>query len=100
MNTNGLFCTTSVSGTQWSREWKNSSGTRIWLEQGGHVDSKTTVTFSKSFSNTNYTLVGCYAGTTDFNWTYGLCLKNKTNTSFVVGTSSGGANVDWYACGK
>lgn len=105
MNTSGLFCTTSVSGTTWSREWKNSSGTRVWLEQGGKTgyrdrNSNLTITLPKAFSNTNYTVIVSIATNgiiTDEN--DALTINSITTTSF--GTFSWGSRATlWYACGK
>lgn len=102
MNTSGLFCTTSVSGTNWSREWKNSSGTRIWLEQGGRVgqrqgNGEVTVTLPKAFSNTDYTVVQSNIST--YNENESGVIRNITSTSFGIYAWAARGST-WYACGK
>lgn len=103
MNTNGLFCTTTVSGTSWSREWKNSSGGRVWLEQGGIQTTKTvanhTVTLPKSFSDTNYSVQLTYKAEDQAISNGGLDAHGYTTTSFVLEKYSAD-EVVWWACGK
>lgn len=105
MGSQGLFCTTTVSGANWSREWKDASGKRVWLEQGGKTgyrdgNSNLTITLPKAFSNTNYTVLvsiatqNIHTGEND-----ALTVNSITTTSF--GTFSWGARATlWYACGK
>ena len=102
MNTSGLFCTTSVSGTTWFREWKNSSGTRVWLEQGGRVGTRSRngeviVTLPKAFSNTNYTVV--QSNITTYKENESGVIMNITSTSFGIFAWAARGST-WYACGK
>ena len=58
-STNGLYVTTYVNGTEWYREYFSDANKtqRVWLEQGGDVtlvNGYATITFLRSFSNTQY----------------------------------------------
>ena len=105
MNTSGLYCTTSISGTQYYREWKNSSGTRVWLEQGGYFDkgkvTTQTITLLKAFSNANYVVITQStqntANNTDNNANKVIA---RTTTNFNVLNYEEAGVVLWYACGK
>ena len=82
------------SGTSWYRIYSDG-----WCEQGG-VKNLTnvagqTLTFIKSFLNTNYTLIGVGEGT-DATSNLGITAKG---TSSVTLNPSYGGDFDWMACG-
>ena len=108
ISSNGLYVTTYISGTNWYREWFSNSAktTRVWLEQGGYNAggneyTTQTVTFLKSFSNTNYSvLLGECGGYRSYN----PVVKNRTQTTMDLyqGAGSGGTITSqfWMVCGK
>ena len=92
---------TYVSGTSWYRIWSDG-----WIEQGGssqvNDDQTITLTFLKSFSNTNYIVSGCTKNSNNAS-NYGLPgFINKTTTTIQVNGISNGISpvyFDWRACG-
>lgn len=79
------------SGNSWYRI--QSDG---WLEQGGIVPSRGSVTYVKPFKDTNYTLV---LGTHDTNFEHGG-ISGKSATGFSHYDGKGWSYiVEWYACG-
>lgn len=86
------------SGTAWHRVWSNG-----WIEQGGH-GTGSSCTFSKSFSNKNYSFVvnasNDYTAHPDYVAAYEK-RGSRTTSSTGITTYSGGADGwDWYACGN
>lgn len=86
------------SGTAWHRVWSNG-----WIEQGGH-GTGSSCTFSKSFSNKNYSFVvnasNDYTSHPDYLAAYEK-RGSRTTSSTGITTYSGGADGwDWYACGN
>lgn len=81
---------TYSNGTSWYRIWSDG-----WCEQGGtRVATSTweTLTFLKSFINTNYTaLISNSAGGNTTN-----SIRNKTATSMQIYQN---VQYDWQACG-
>ena len=96
---NGLFITTYINGNSWYKEYFSDSEkkTRVWLEQGGVIYSRGSVTYLKNFENNNYTLV---LGT---HCTYyeggGIAGKSQSGFSYYNG-KGWSYDVDWYACGQ
>ena len=90
-----------VSGTSWYRVWSDG-----WIEQGGYLTMTaevTTLTFLKSFTNANYTIVGTKGRG---NATNSRVVNFSSLTAKTVGVSipfNNGLNTDynvnWYACG-
>lgn len=87
-----------VNGTSWYRVWSDG-----WIEQGG-ISNAGTITFLKSFSNTNYTLVktgkcegtnGDWYGGANYNAGY----YSKSVNNFVCYSNGQVTNYNWYACG-
>lgn len=86
------------SGTSWYRKWSDG-----WIEQGGH-GTGSRCTFSKSFSNKNYSFVvnasNDYTSHPDYLAAYEK-RGSRTTSSTGITTYSGGADGwDWYACGN
>ena len=106
ISTNGLYVTTYVNGSSWYREYFSNSEktTRVWLEQGGRIDSSysrdETITFLKAFSDNNYTIVKNFgfsnSGGTAAYW---VGLYATTATTATTRVHQGTLNI-WYACGK
>lgn len=91
------------SGTSWYRKYKSG-----WVEQGGYVSVSSynqngTVTFSKAFANTDYTVLTA-SGRSEGNGQGEMHLCQKTNLNFIYHMTSGSsyfANyAQWYACGQ
>lgn len=80
-------------GDKWCRVWSDG-----WKEQGGTWSGSQTITFLKSFANTQYTLTLGIIGP-------GYAQDNifggdRTVTSFKIGQAGGnGGSGTWYACG-
>lgn len=91
------------SGTSWYRVWSDG-----WIEQGGvtaYSSNRTTVTFLKKFSDTNYTVTLADTTRTNSNSDTGgtgTCpfAVNLTASNFIVSQASESARcTNWYACG-
>lgn len=92
----------SSDGNTWYRKW--ASG---WVEQGGNivgVDGWFTLTFPKSFSNSNYAI------TKTLNWNsnsneaivrefFGFHNRTTTSATTRCYTTPSGYSESWYACG-
>ena len=92
-------------GTEWYRIWSDG-----WIEQGGTTGLITsgdsynskTITFKKSFTNTNYTFTSCankYSTENGLGPAYPPFIFTKNNTSIIIGKYSWTDGIDWYACG-
>ena len=92
-------------GTEWYRIWSDG-----WIEQGGTTGLITsgnsynskTITFKKSFTNTNYTFTSCankYSTENGLGTAYPPFIFTKNNTSIIIGEYSWTDGIDWYACG-
>lgn len=81
-----------VNGTSWYRVWSDG-----WKEQGGVFVDTTSVTYLKSFSNTNYTIVLNYIEGTSGDVVVGQIAPRRTTTGFTINSSS--ISKSWYACG-
>ena len=92
-------------GTEWYRIWSDG-----WIEQGGTTGLITsgdsynskTITFKKSFTNTNYTFTSCankYSTENGLGIAYPPFIFTKNNTSIIIGKYSWTDGIDWYACG-
>ena len=92
-------------GTEWYRVWSDG-----WIEQGGTTGLITsgdsynskTITFKKSFTNTNYTFTSCankYSTENGLGTAYPPFIFTKNNTSIIIGQHSWTDGIDWYACG-
>ena len=92
-------------GTEWYRIWSDG-----WIEQGGTTGLITsgnsynskTITFKKSFTNTNYTFTSCankYSTENGLGNAYPPFIFTKNNTSIIIGKYSWTDGIDWYACG-
>jgi hypothetical protein len=92
-------------GTEWYRIWSDG-----WIEQGGTTGLITsgdsynskTITFKKSFTNTNYTFTSCankYSTENGLGTAYPPFIFTKNNTSIIIGKYSWTDGFDWYACG-
>ena len=92
-------------GTEWYRIWSDG-----WIEQGGTTGLITsgnsynskTITFKKSFTNTNYTFTSCankYSTENGLGNAYPPFIFTKINTSIIIGKYSWTDGIDWYACG-
>ena len=92
-------------GTEWYRIWSDG-----WIEQGGTTGLITsgdsynskTITFKKSFKNTNYTFTSCankYSTENGLGTAYPPFIFTKNNTSIIIGKYSWTDGIDWYACG-
>lgn len=82
-----------VEGANWYRKYKSG-----WLEQGG-IGETGTITFLKSFANTDYTYSVCYdSGSSDSP----LKVENKTQENMDIIKTLGGSvdNVSWEAKGQ
>lgn len=95
----GLFVTTYINGVSWYKEYFSDSEkkTRVWLEQGGVLNSRSSTTFLKKFTTTNYTLL---LGT---HCTYyeGGGISGKSTSGFSHHNGKGWSyDVEWYACGN
>lgn len=90
--TKAYITETYVSGTSWYRVWSDG-----WIEQGGKLAKSTTsLTFLKSFSNTNYNFQTTYNGTG----------SGLSGTGYPTALTKSGATivsasqpVFWLACG-
>lgn len=96
---------TYSNGTNWYRIWSDG-----WIEQGGTTGLITsgdsynskTITFKKSFTNTNYTFTSCankYSTENGLGIAYPPFIFTKNNTSIIIGKYSWTDGIDWYACG-
>ncbi len=105
-STNGLYVTTYKNGGSWYREFFSDEAkkNRVWLEQGGVIsttnDTNITVTFLKSFSDTNYSIVKNMG----FNNTGGVAARwmgfwSLTTSNAITGSTKA-LTQRWYACGK
>jgi hypothetical protein len=90
-----------VNGTSWYRVWSDG-----WIEQGGYLimtATVTTLTFLKSFTNANYTLVGTKGrGNTTNSRVVNLSNLTAKTVDVSIPYNNGLAtdyNVNWYACG-
>ncbi len=95
----GLFVTTYINGVSWYKEYFSDSEkkTRVWLEQGGVLNSRGSTAFLKKFTTTNYTLL---LGT---HCTYyeGGGISGKSTSGFSHHNGKGWSyDVEWYACGN
>lgn len=109
ISNNGMYVTTTMSGTSWSREYFSDSAKtkRVWLEQGGvassvAADSNTTITMPKSFSNTNYSAYATFRST---NWSSmddagAAAVPNAVNKLTLRNGYGANLPMCWMACGK
>lgn len=93
--------TTDENGNlKWYR--KHRSG---WLEQGGTTAPtaayNVTINFTKSFVNTDYTIVVSYNSPTNPSGGFGACLACgiKEVNNVYVGKQASNIAIAWYACG-
>ena len=95
----GLFVNTYINGASWYKEYFSDSEkkTRVWLEQGGIINSRSSTTFLKEFSNSNYTLVLGVRGT--YFESGGISGKSQSGFSHYNG-KGWSYDVEWYACGQ
>ena len=96
---NGLFVNTYINGASWYKEYFSDSEkkTRVWLEQGGVLNSRSSIAFLKNFTSINYTLL---LGT---HCTYyeGGGISGKSTSGFSHHNGKGWSyDVEWYACGN
>ena len=99
LSESGLFVTTYINGVSWYKEYFSDSEkkTRVWLEQGGVLNSRSSIAFLKNFTSINYTLL---LGT---HCTYyeGGGISGKSQSGFSHYNGKGWSyNVEWYACGQ
>lgn len=89
--------------TGWWRKWSDG-----WIEQGGVQNGATkdrwVITFSVSFSNTNYTLVDGHKWSINGNEKYPARedMTLRTTTSATISTMQWwdkAMGVNWFACG-
>jgi hypothetical protein len=91
---------TYVNGTSWYRVWSDG-----WIEQGGtttrSATGEFTITFLKSFTNTNYTLMLSNSATSSGNaYAPQIRTKNKNNAVMYLATGTTATNiVNWLICG-
>jgi ElaB/YqjD/DUF883 family membrane-anchored ribosome-binding protein len=109
ISNNGMYVTTTMSGTSWSREYFSDSAKtkRVWLEQGGvassvPADTNTTITMPKSFSNTNYSAYATFRST---NWSSmddagAAAVPNAVNKLTLRNGYGANLPMCWMACGK
>lgn len=87
----------SSNGTKWYRKWSDG-----WIEQGGvHTFSgftTQTVTFMKSFSNTDYIALFMAGSRSGSGADISIYLTAK-DTSHVGVNPDRSGNLNWYACG-
>ena len=87
---------TYVNGTSWYRVWSDG-----WIEQGGISGATANivkVTLLKSFTDTNYSVIGSISGSTAvLNIPHTKNSKLVNSFEFYVGTTGGDAY--WKACG-
>ncbi len=89
-----------VNGTSWYRIWSNG-----WKEQGGRTyvgASSVPVTFIKSFSDANYTVLvapNTTQGAGGVSTSVGVMSDSQTKTGFTVSQYSKYIFAYWYACG-
>ena len=87
----------SSDGTKWYRKWSDG-----WIEQGGvHTFSGTTeqtVTFMKSFSNTDYIALFMAGSRSGSGADISIYLTTK-DTSHVGVYPYKSGKLNWYACG-
>ena len=88
-----------VNGANWYRWYSDG-----WIEQGGRgtstTDAVTTITYSKAFSNTNYTIATTpYSTTNTFNKGSGDWMVAKANGSFNWHSDTYGGWVEYIAIG-
>lgn len=92
----------SSDGNIWYRKW--ASG---WIEQGGNivgVDGWFTLTFPKTFSNSNYIIMKTLNWNQDLNEVivrnfFGFHDRTITSARTRCYTTPSGYNESWYACG-
>ena len=85
---------TNISGdsSTWWRVYSDG-----WCEQGGYLSSITTLTFSKPFKSTNYSIIGIkIRGGAQEN---PLSIHSLTTTSATFASFGDNCPVKWYACG-
>ena len=85
-----------VSGTSWYRVWSDG-----YIEQGGSISNNsttTTITFSKAFSNANYSIVGGLLNGTASTTYEHMNFNNLTKTGFKF-TTYDNYGVRWVAMG-
>lgn len=87
--------------TEWYRVWNDG-----WKEQGGLITgAKTILTFSKPFSNTNYSIQISVSDVSPTDWHLSAdSWNNKTSTNVTIyiaynGAQQGTSPANWYACG-
>lgn len=88
------------NGTDWYRVWSDG-----WIEQGGEVTITASndygaISFLKTFSDTNYTLVA--TGATSYIITTATVIRNIAKTScrlYIPNLTTGNVPTKWYACG-
>ncbi|MBO7672980.1 hypothetical protein J6S88_06195 [bacterium] len=83
-----------VYDTSWFRVWGDG-----WIEQGGITDAvgSVTISLSKAFSNTNYTVIAMKNGKID-DYLSSVVISNKATTGFTLSSSDARVK-NWYACG-
>ena len=85
-----------VNGTSWYRVWSDG-----WIEQGGYTQGgkpSSTITFLKSFTNTNFTITLATSGVLGTN-NNGICSVEARTTSTIKLYSYSSYYCNWYACG-
>ena len=91
-----------VNGTSWYRVWSDG-----WKEQGGEYTvpssaTTATVTFLKSFSNTNYSLMRTNVSDNNSSTSMraeGFSSKSATGFTLYTSTTTYMDKIMWYACG-
>ena len=89
----------SHDGTEWYRVWSDG-----WTEQGGITSTfgatDITVSLSKSFSNTNYTVTLATLYSSNGMTNDGGYVKSKATTEFIIHSEATAVKAAmWYACG-
>lgn len=84
------------NGYSWYRVWSDG-----WIEQGGYTQGgnpSSTITFLKSFTNTNFTIALGTSGVLSTN-NNGICSVEARTTSTIKLYSFSSYYCNWYACG-
>lgn len=94
---------TYVNGTSWYRVWSDG-----WIEQGGKGSFSpdgTVITFLKSYTNTNYSILATADRSSSGSRTdgVGLMVLSRSTTNFALANKNYGTSLTvdgyWYACG-
>ena len=113
LSANGLYCTMTLSDSQWCREWfaDEAKTQRVWMEQGGELVksgnsgvSQYAITFLVPYANTKYHFERSqehfYDGAISTCRAWNGCQSKSTTGIKYIIDNTYAVTSTWYSCGQ